>query len=94
MDMQPLRHSSNARLQTFVGYQYTDSQMLAAPSVGDSKSAAFHTLELGTEIQATRELGFKFGVVNLTNTKRDDAARALDHILLGRTAYVGVSYRL
>ena len=100
--VQTPRHSGNARLQwqtqprlqTFVGYQYTGSQMLAVPSVGDSKSAAFHTWELGANIQATRELGFKFGVVNLTNTKRDDAARALDHILLGRTAYVGVSYRL
>lgn len=100
--VQTPRHTGNARLQwqllprlhTFVGYQYTGSQILAVPSVGDAKSDAFHMLELGANVQATKELGFQFGMTNLTNTKRDDVARSLDHILLGRTAYVGVNYRL
>ncbi|MEH6799275.1 MAG: TonB-dependent receptor [Halopseudomonas sabulinigri] len=100
--VQTPQHTANARLQwqatrvlnTFASYQYTGSQQLAIPGVGNTKSDAFHTLDLGGTVQATRNLGFKFGVTNLTNTERDDVASSVDTILMGRTAYVGINYQL
>ena len=100
--VQTPQHTANARLQwqatrvlnTFASYQYTGSQQLAIPGVGNTKSDAFHTLDLGGTVQTTRNLGFKFGVTNLTNTERDDVASSVDTILMGRTAYVGINYQL
>lgn len=100
--VQTPQHTANARLQwqatrvlnTFASYQYTGSQQLAIPGIGNTKSDAFHTLDLGGNVQATRNLGFKFGVTNVTDTERDDVASSVDTILMGRTAYVGVSYQL
>ncbi|MEV3833735.1 hypothetical protein [Aeromonas allosaccharophila] len=43
---------------------------------------------------ATRALDLKFGLNNLTNTKRDWVATEADQILDGRTVYAGVAYKL
>jgi len=74
-------------------YQYTGSQLLyvsaAEPYV---ESGAFHQLNLGARYRATRELSLKAGMNNLMNEKRDDVARSIDNILMGRTLFVGFSY--
>lgn len=76
-------------------YQYTGSQMLVVPAKSASfESGAYATLSLGTKFQATKELAFKAGVNNLTDTKRDDVAQSIDHLLMGRTVFVGFSYDL
>ncbi|MDP2746881.1 TonB-dependent receptor domain-containing protein [Pseudomonas sp.] len=76
-------------------YQYTGSQMLVVPAKSASfESGAYSTLSLGSNFQATKELTLKAGLNNLTNTKRDDVAQSIDHILMGRTVYVGFSYDL
>lgn len=76
-------------------YQYTGSQMLVVPAKSASfESGAYSTLSLGSKLQATKELALKAGLNNLTNTKRDDVAQSIDHILMGRTLYVGFSYDL
>ncbi|MNQ10712.1 Colicin I receptor precursor [compost metagenome] len=76
-------------------YQYTGSQMLVVPAKSASfESGAYSTLSLGSQFQATKELTLKAGLNNLTNTKRDDVAQSIDHILMGRTLYVGFSYDL
>ena len=76
-------------------YQYTGSQMLVVPAKSASfESGAYATLSLGGTFQATKELALKAGVNNLTNTKRDDVAQSIDHILMGRTLFVGFNYDL
>ncbi|PKM24376.1 MAG: TonB-dependent receptor [Gammaproteobacteria bacterium HGW-Gammaproteobacteria-13] len=76
-------------------YQYTGSQMLVVPAKSASfESGAYATLSLGTKFQATKELALKAGVNNLTDTKRDDVAQSIDHLLMGRTVFVGFSYDL
>ena len=69
--------------------------MLVVPAKSASfESGAYSTLSLGSNFQATKELTLKAGLNNLTNTKRDDVAQSIDHILMGRTVYVGFSYDL
>ncbi|MGB4073953.1 TonB-dependent receptor domain-containing protein [Pseudomonas sp.] len=76
-------------------YQYTGSQMLVVPGqVASVESGAYATLSLGSKFQATKELALTAGLNNLTNTKRDDVAQSIDHILMGRTVFVGFSYDL
>ncbi|OHC30078.1 MAG: TonB-dependent receptor [Pseudomonadales bacterium RIFCSPHIGHO2_02_FULL_60_43] len=76
-------------------YQYTGNQMLVIPNKASSvESDAYHTVSLGTKFQATKELALKAGVNNLTDTKRDDVAQSIDHLLMGRTVFVGFSYDL
>lgn len=76
-------------------YQYTGSQMLVIPNNASSvESDAYHTVSLGTKFQATKELALKAGVNNLTDSKRDDVAQSIDHLLMGRTVFVGFSYDL
>jgi outer membrane receptor for ferrienterochelin and colicins len=76
-------------------YQYTGNQMLVIPNNASSvESDAYHTVSLGTKLQATKELALKAGVNNLTDSKRDDVAQSIDHLLMGRTVFVGFSYDL
>ena len=76
-------------------YQYTGNQMLVIPNKASSvESDAYHTVSLGTKFQATKELALKAGVNNLTDSKRDDVAQSIDHLLMGRTVFVGFSYDL
>ena len=76
-------------------YQYTGNQMLVIPNKASSvESDAYHTASLGTKFQATKELALKAGVNNLTDSKRDDVAQSIDHLLMGRTVFVGFSYDL
>lgn len=76
-------------------YQYTGNQMLVIPNNASSvESDAYHTVSLGTKFQATKELALKAGVNNLTDSKRDDVAQSIDHLLMGRTVFVGFSYDL
>lgn len=76
-------------------YQYTGSQWLYVPASGSNReTGAYHTLNLGAKFKATDELAFTAGLNNLTNTKRDEVAQSIDHILMGRSAFVGVSYDL
>ena len=76
-------------------YQYTGNQMLVIPNNASSvESDAYHTVSLGTKFQATKELALKSGVNNLTDSKRDDVAQSIDHLLMGRTVFVGFSYDL
>jgi len=76
-------------------YQYTGSQMLVIPNKASSvESDAYHTVSLGTKFQATKELALKAGVNNLTDSKRDDVAQSIDHLLMDRTVFVGFSYDL
>lgn len=76
-------------------YQYTGNQMLVIPNnVSSVESDAYHTVSLGTKFQATKELALKAGVNNLTDSKRDDVAQSIDHLLMGRTVFVGFSYDL
>lgn len=76
-------------------YQYTGSQMLVIPNKASSvESDAYHTVSLGTKFQATKELALKAGVNNLADSKRDDVAQSIDHLLMGRTVFVGFSYDL
>lgn len=76
-------------------YQYTGSQMLVVPAKSASfESGAYDTVSVSTKYQATKELALKAGLNNLTNTKRDDVAQSIDHILMGRTVFVGFSYDL
>jgi len=84
-----------AQLGFNLDYQYTGSQMLVVPAKSTSfESGAYSTLSLGSKYQATKELALKAGLNNLTNTKRDDVAQSIDHILMGRTMFVGFSYDL
>jgi len=73
-------------------YQYTGSQWLSTPLSGTQETGAFHTLNFGSKYQATKELALNAGMNNLTNEKRDDVAQSIDHILMGRTLFVGFSY--
>ncbi len=76
-------------------YQYTGNQMLVIPNNASSvESDAYHTVSLGTKFQATKELALKAGINNLTDSKRDDVAQSIDHLLMGRTVFVGFSYDL
>jgi outer membrane receptor for ferrienterochelin and colicins len=76
-------------------YQYTGSQGLYVPARGGNReTGAYHTLNLGAKFKASDELAFTAGLNNLTNTKRDEVAQSIDHILMGRSAFVGVSYDL
>jgi len=81
------------QLDLNLDYQYTGSQMVYVPALGDSqRSDAFHTLGVGARFRATNELTLKAGMNNLTNEKRDEVAQSVDHILMGRTLFVGFSY--
>jgi outer membrane receptor for ferrienterochelin and colicins len=86
---------ATAKLGANLDYQYTGSQLLyvsaARPSV---ESDAYHTLNLGARYQATPELALKAGINNLANEKRDDVARSVDNILMGRSLFVGLNYDL
>ncbi|WP_019339002.1 TonB-dependent receptor domain-containing protein [Stutzerimonas stutzeri] len=73
-------------------YQYVGSQWLSTPAGGAQESGAFHVLNLGTRYQATPQLALNAGMNNLNNEKRDDVAQSVDHILMGRTVFVGFSY--
>ena len=86
---------ATAQLGFNLDYQYTGSQMLVVvrPGVnGSFESGAYSTLSLGSNFQATKELTLKAGLNNMTNTKRDEVAQSADHILMGRTFYLGFSY--
>lgn len=88
MDLQAL-----PKLGLNLDYQYTGSQMLYVPArAGSERSEAFHTINLGARYQATNELTLRGGLNNLTNEKRDDVAQSIDHILMGRTLFVGFNY--
>ncbi len=81
------------KLDLNVDYQYTGSQMVYVPALADSKrSDAFHTVGIGGRFHATNELTLNAGMNNLTNEKRDEVAQSVDHILMGRTLFVGFSY--
>ena len=86
---------ATAKLGANLDYQYTGSQLLyvsaARPNVA---SDAYHTLNLGARYQATPELALKAGINNLANEKRDDVARSVDNILMGRSLLVGLNYDL
>ncbi|MGX5219660.1 TonB-dependent receptor domain-containing protein [Pseudomonas sp. S9] len=76
-------------------YQYIGSQMVVVPARSASfESDEYQTLSAGTRFHATKELTLKAGMNNITNTKRDDVAQSIDHILMGRTFYVGFNYDL
>ena len=98
-------HTANAKLEwqvieslsTQLGWNYTGSQILPVPRMSGTTyetTAAFHTLDVGAVWNATRALDLKFGLNNLTNTKRDWVATEADQILDGRTVYAGVAYKL
>ena len=86
---------ATAKLGANLDYQYTGSQLLyvsaARPNVA---SDAYHTLNLDARYQATPELALKAGINNLANEKRDDVARSVDNILMGRSLFVGLNYDL
>ncbi|MCZ4324232.1 TonB-dependent receptor domain-containing protein [Pseudomonas anguilliseptica] len=84
-----------AKLGFNLDYQYTGSQILMVPAGNQlvrEETGAYSTLSLGGNFQATKELTLKAGLNNMTNTKRDEVAQAADHILMGRTFYLGFSY--
>ena len=98
-------HTANAKLEwqvieslsTQLGWNYTGSQILPVPRMSGTTyetTAGFHTLDVGAVWNATRALDLKFGLNNLTNTKRDWVATEADQILDGRTVYAGVAYKL
>lgn len=81
------------KLDLNLDYQYTGSQMVYVPALADSqRSEAFHTLGIGARFHATNELTLNAGMNNLTNEKRDEVAQSVDHILMGRSLFVGFSY--
>lgn len=84
------------RLGLNLDYQYTGSQWLYLPGAGggNQETGAYHTLNLGAKLQANEHLAFTAGLNNLTNSKRDGVAQAVDHILMERSAFVGISYDL
>jgi len=84
-----------AKLGFNLDYQYTGSQILMVPAGNQlvrEETGAYSTLSLGGNFQATKELTLKAGLNNMTNTKRDEVAQSADHILMGRTFYLGFSY--
>lgn len=84
-----------AKLGFNLDYQYTGSQILMVPAGNQlvrEETGAYSTLSLGGNFQATKELTLKAGLNNITNTKRDEVAQSADHILMGRTFYLGFSY--
>lgn len=98
-------HTVNAKLEwqvieslsTQLGWNYTGSQILPVPRMSGTTyetTAGFHTLDIGAVWNATRALDLKFGLNNLTNTKRDWVATEADQILDGRTVYAGVAYKM
>lgn len=77
-----------------LNYQYTGSQMLYVPALAKSqKSDAYHTVGLSGHYQFNPGFSLQAGLKNLTNTKRDEVARSIDHILMGRTAFVGFNFK-
>ncbi|XKY16360.1 TonB-dependent receptor [Stutzerimonas zhaodongensis] len=81
------------QLDLNLDYQYTGSQMVYVPALANSeRSDEFHTLGVGARFRATNELTLNAGLNNLTNEKRDEVAQSVDHILMGRTVFVGFSY--
>lgn len=81
------------KLDLNLDYQYTGSQMVYVPALAESqRSEAFHTLGIGARFHATNELTLNAGMNNLTNEKRDEVAQSVDHILMGRSLFVGFSY--
>lgn len=96
------RHIGNARLDWQINqdlglnlnYQYIGNQMLYVPAIAKSeRSSEYHILGLSGQYKVTPNLSVQSGVKNLTNTKRDDVARSIDHILMGRTVFVGFNYQ-
>ena len=84
-----------SNLNAFSRYQYTGSQLIYVASANaNQKSAAFHTLDLGTNYNPIQPLTLKLGMNNLTNTKRDEVATAADTVLQGRTVTAGFAYEL
>jgi outer membrane receptor for ferrienterochelin and colicins len=84
-----------SNLNAFSRYQYTGSQLIYVASANaNQKSAAFHTLDLGTNYNPIQPLTLKLGMNNLTNTKRDEVATAADTVLQGRTVTAGFAYQL
>ncbi|MEG0651427.1 MAG: TonB-dependent receptor [Acinetobacter sp.] len=101
LDYSP-RHSGNMSwnwqvndaFELNLNYQYTGSQMLYVPALSKSqKSDDYHTLGLSGHYQFNPNFTLQAGLKNLTNTKRDEVARSIDHILMGRTAFVGFNFK-
>lgn len=101
LDYSP-RHTGNMALDWRVNdalglnlnYQYIGSQMLYVPAISKSKkSDDYHVLGLSGQYQFNPSFTMQAGIKNLTNTKRDDVARSIDYILMGRTAFVGFNFK-
>lgn len=68
--------------------------MLQVPALSKSqKSDAYHTVGLSGHYQFNPGFSLQAGLKNLTNTKRDEVARSIDHILMGRTAFIGFNFK-
>lgn len=84
----------NDALGLNLNYQYIGSQMLYIPATAKSKkSDDYHTLGLSGHYQFNPNFTLQAGLKNLTNTKRDEVARSIDHILMGRIAFVGFNFK-
>lgn len=84
-----------SNLDFYTRYQYTGSQYLYVASANaNQKSDAFNTLDAGINYAPITPLTLKFGLNNLTNTKRDVVATNADNILQGRTAFAGFAYQM
>ncbi|OEY92286.1 TonB-dependent receptor domain-containing protein [Acinetobacter qingfengensis] len=85
---------ANSALRFELAYQYTGSQMLYVPALSQSqKSGAYHTVNLSGNYQFTPDINLQAGIKNLTNTKRDDIARSIDHILMSRSIFAGFNFK-
>jgi outer membrane receptor for ferrienterochelin and colicins len=77
-----------------LNYQYIGSQMLYIPATSKSKkSDDYHVVGVNGQYQFNPSFSIQAGLKNLTNTKRDEVARSIDHILMGRTAFVGFNFK-